>query len=338
MIKLFLCVILLVAVGSSSQETPALITITPQNWDFGKLVDTTEMVQKDFVIKNNSEETITLNVLPTSCGCMVAKPVPDVLPPHTEAQLKTLFVPKGMRGIVQWEIKLDISPKIGNQQLLIVPLQANVMLDSLLSEWIANFRVFKRSAAKPITLWMTNHRQQNFKLLEVTTDVTSFDISSQELSEVTGFFPGPQRGYRIDITPKADIPYGRNNGKIYLKTDIPGKEKIEIPLFAHVIPEIAAVPDYISFGVMKPGKKITKQVVVSRRELAKFQILSCKSSIPFISSTLQTVVPDIYYYVHITLDCPENATPGEFRGTFSIETDCEEQREVIVNLQGIVLP
>lgn len=319
--------------SASPENTPKGVILTPTSWDFGKVMDSADIMSKSFFIENKTEQTISLFTLPTSCGCMIAKPVPDILQPGQTAELQTLFVPKGMRGVVQWDIKIQVEP---TKEILIAHLKVESMLDSLLSEGVLNFRIFKRGTQPTITIWMAWWRDTSFKLLEVTSDLSDFEIKTQELERVEGFYPGPQRGYCIDVTPKKDIAYGRNNGKLFIKTNIPGHENITLPLIAHVIGDITAAPESLAFGLMKPGDKKTKQVIISHNELKPVKILGFTSTVPFISGTLQVVREDRYYYLFVTCECPESAQPGEFRGKILVQTDCPTHPEVVIYLQGIV--
>jgi len=325
-------------VAQPADTTPApeaTVTISPTSWDFGKMVDTTEVIRKSFTIKNNTQETVTLTTMPTSCGCMIAKPIPDVLKPGETSELQTLFVPKGMRGVVQWDIKIVIDP---TKQVLIAPMRVEVMLDSLLSEGVVNFKVFKRHEPRNITLWMAWWRDPTFKLLSVTSDRAGFDIKTKELESVEGFYPGPQRGYQIDITSRPDIPYGRNHGKLFLKTNVPGHEDIALNLHAHVIGDVTAAPEYLTFGLLRPGEKKTKQVIISHNELKNLKVLGFKSDIPYVSGELKVVMEDRYYHLSVTCECPADAQPGEFRGQMLVATDCPTHPEVVIYLQGIVKP
>jgi hypothetical protein len=379
------------------------IIVSPASYDFGVIKDD-KLISHIFTMKNMGEQSVTLTALPSSCGCMLSKPEPSVLKPGEEGRFKILFQPKGMRGAFQWDASLQTS--LTEQPVIVVPLKAYVLRDGILSDEIINFRVFKRGEEKEITLWMVYRHNPQFKVVNARLNVDGFDLKCQEMKEVEGFYPGLQRGYRIDIRAKKDIPYGRNDGRLILETDIPEHKKIELRLFAYAIGDLTAAPDYLSFGVipkyffslpatyqdtldkgklpeemlkafqkeeitlsenvslhiiakesqwriqdaknglqyfvmkdkdsLKIYEEISKrQITVSHNHYEKFRITQVKSNVPFISTKLEAVIPEKYYYIHVILKCPENAPKGEFRGILDIYTDCPTHSHIPVQLQGL---
>lgn len=316
-------------VSAQPQDEQPLVVVNPSSWDFGTLIDTDAPVVKEFVIQNRSKQTIELFAMPTTCGCTVVKPEPSVMEPGQSSQVRVVFMPKGMHDVIQWEVKLALTPPLPNQSYVLISLKANVLLDAIISQPVINFKGFKRGNGSPVVLWLACYKQPDFKLEQVEFDAPGFDIAWKELPEVTGFYPGPQRGYRIDVAPKLDIPYGRNDGTIILRTTIKGNETIKIPVFAYVNGDITAIPDYIRFGNITPGTKYTKRLALSQNEFKKFTIRQVKTSIPWISAQIQPVL-DHYYYLHLQADCPTDAEAGEFRGKCIVETDCPTDRKSVV--------
>jgi hypothetical protein len=244
------------------------------------------------------------------------------------------FQPKGRRGAFLWEAGLKTD--LPGEPSVVIPLKAFVLREAMLSDDIVNFGVFKRGQKKQNTIWLVCQEHPQFKLKDVQASVTGYTVQFQETT-VSGFYPGDQRGYQVEIRPMDDIEYGRKHGYLYLLTDIPGHEKMELRLFGYVIGDITAAPDYMAFGVVKSGAVVQKNIKVSHNDYQKFEILRITSSLPFVSGQLRTIIPKKYYEIDVTLTYPENPVVGEFRGKLEIQTDCPTHAIVGVELQGVIL-
>lgn len=331
------------------------LTVTPSFWDFGTITDD-QMQHSVFTVHNRSREEVKLTPLPTTCGCTASYPKPDVVPAGGTSELYIVFHPRGIRGMYRWEVALQTS--LPEQLKIVIPMQAYVLRNDILSENMVNFRIFKRGEKKEYALWLTCHKYPEFRLKKVATDIPGFDtrvIDSRDITvlswdllwpriqakrtcaQIGGFYPGPQRGYRIDIIAREDIGYGRNHGEVVLTTDIPGQEEVKLRLFAYVLGEITAAPDYLSFGLVHPGMTAQRKIILSHNDYKPFRVEpEVGSSLDFITARVEEVIPEKYYYVWVSLQCPQNAGNGEFRGTLSINTDCPTHRVVGVHVQGFV--
>jgi hypothetical protein len=318
--------------GLAQEQPPLPLQVLPLSWDFGTIKDD-KPVSYIFTIKNDSTETVELTALPAPCDCMVSMPVPSTVESGGEAKLHVLFHPKGRWGSFRWEVSLKTS--LAAQPKITIPLSTFILRDAMLSEEIVNFGVFKRGVPKKHTIWLTCRQYPGFALKEAQVTAEGFGIAFAETT-VSGFYPGDQRGYRIDITPREDIGYGRRNGNVVLTTTIAGHEKMELRLFAYINGEITAAPDYIPFGLVKPGMVQQKNIKVSHNDFQQFSILRLNSTIPFITPQLKTVIPRKYYEIELILKCPQDAASGEFRGKLEIFTDCAKHSLLEVFLQGFI--
>lgn len=308
------------------------VTLDVKRMDFGVIVDS-RILEHTFHIRNKTDAVVHLEALPNSCSCMVNRPSPDVLQPGESAKLHVVFQPKGYKGKFRWDAK--IKTDYPASPLLVLPMEAFILVDDVISDGVANFKVFRRGTQETIEIFMACKEKRDFQILDITSDVPGMIITKEEMM-VNFFYPGKQRGYKISITPKVDIPYGRNNGTIQIISDIPGREKIDVRVFAYVIGDITAAPDYLTFNQVEPGKKVTKRLIVSHNKLEHFHILGIRSDSPFFETKIIEKVPNKYYYVDVTLNLPANMKPGEFRDTLYIMTDYPTHKEVVVYVQGIV--
>ncbi len=72
----------------------------PNAWDFGK-VKQGEIAAHNFTLKNDSDKTLNIKSVNTSCGCTVSEVKKKVLLPGESTTLEVKFNSKGYSGNVQ---------------------------------------------------------------------------------------------------------------------------------------------------------------------------------------------------------------------------------------------
>jgi hypothetical protein len=107
--KIFLIFLFLLVPSTgcwSSEQPPAKAVAQeersgPQSeeWDFGA-VKKGEIVSHDFRVKNNSERTLTIKNVTTSCGCTASAAKKNVLEPQESTEVSVKFNSKGYNGQV----------------------------------------------------------------------------------------------------------------------------------------------------------------------------------------------------------------------------------------------
>lgn len=72
----------------------------PYSWDFGQVKEGV-VLKHDFLFRNESDKTLKITDITTSCGCTVSEVKKKVIPPGEETQIKVSFKTKGYSGPTQ---------------------------------------------------------------------------------------------------------------------------------------------------------------------------------------------------------------------------------------------
>jgi len=75
-------------------------TTDPYAWDFGK-IKPGKIVSHTFSLKNESNKTLNITAVNTSCGCATSEVKKKVLLPQEATELEVKFDAKGYSGAVQ---------------------------------------------------------------------------------------------------------------------------------------------------------------------------------------------------------------------------------------------
>ena len=104
--------------NKSSQ--PPTISISEEEWDFGKIKEDERPVHI-FTIKNTGREELIISRVRASCGCTATMLSSDNIKPGQSAELQATFNPTGFNGIVKKDIYIDSNdPQLPKTKVTII--------------------------------------------------------------------------------------------------------------------------------------------------------------------------------------------------------------------------
>ncbi len=87
-------------ITSQAEITGQTEIADPYSWDFGQAKEG-EVLKHTFVLKNESEKTLTIKDVNTSCGCTASKVEKKILLPGESTEIEVQFNSKGYSGLTQ---------------------------------------------------------------------------------------------------------------------------------------------------------------------------------------------------------------------------------------------
>lgn len=104
--------------NKSSQ--PPTISISEEEWDFGKIKEDERPVHI-FTIKNTGREELIISRVRASCGCTATMLSSDNIKPGQSAELQATFNPTGFNGIVKKDIHIESNdPQLPSTKVTII--------------------------------------------------------------------------------------------------------------------------------------------------------------------------------------------------------------------------
>lgn len=336
-----LCCVMVVTLSILAQPTAesavALIEVQPAAVHLGKIPDT-QITNFSFTLTNHSNQTVRVERIHTSCGCTAPDQNFQDIAPGASSELKIKFDPRGRRGYARWEVLIYTTHP--QASVVMGVFDVEILRDGFLSNEVLSLGEFQRGTEIVQKFWISPADYPNFQVKSVDIVVPNltngFDVK-WERTEYDGFYPGKRPAYCIELSAKKDIPYGRHEGNIVIMTDIPGKEKIEIPFLAKVAGIIGVRPDYIPMGMLTPTDNFSRKVLIYHREGGTFQITNAEVDVAFLSTGVIAVIEDQYFQLIISKKKDAVIPLGEFRGNVTISTTNEAMPKITIPLQGIIV-
>ena len=99
---------------------PPTISISEEEWDFGKIKEDERPVHI-FTIKNTGREELIISRVRSSCGCTATMLSSDNIKPGQSAELQATFNPTGFNGIVKKDIHIESNdPQLPKTKVTII--------------------------------------------------------------------------------------------------------------------------------------------------------------------------------------------------------------------------
>ena len=166
-------------------------------------------------------------------------------------------------------------------------------------------------------------RQKRFwaalwEIVDVTSTNPHFSVRMEAVKSRRG-----QVKYELFVTLDAETPPGYLNDCLLLVTNDPGMRQIPLAVEGLVQTGISVTPTSLFMGVLTPGQKVTKQLVVRGKK--PFRILSIKCDEDGDCFTFDAATDTDAKPLHlIPVTFVAGQEPGKVLKTIRIETDLEE--------------
>jgi len=106
-------------IQNKSSKPPA-ISISEEEWDFGKIKEDERPVHI-FTIKNTGREELIISRVRSSCGCAATMLSSDNIQPGKSAELKVTFNPTGYNGLVKKDIYIESNdPQLPKTKITVI--------------------------------------------------------------------------------------------------------------------------------------------------------------------------------------------------------------------------
>lgn len=277
-----------------------------------------------FVFTNTGSDDLIIESVKTSCGCTAAAPTRKSIPPGTTAEIKATLRTDAFKGDISKTITVHSNDSENPSYVLTV-----------------KAHIKEEVVAEPRNLWLDQIKQGQ----SVTKDVEVKPVSDLKLkiTKVRATSPilklhyrkkGGENAYVLSVTTRKDAPLGRFAGDIQVFTNSKKQRLLVIPFFGEVISDVSVFPEKVSYGVVRKGEEVVKQVLVTVHKKG-IQLKEFDVEPDYLN--LQVIPTDTRNYLHrLEITLGGDTPPGRFNGTLTIHTTSEDQPVLTIPIYGVV--
>jgi hypothetical protein len=289
-------------------------------------------VEKRFPFKNIYNEDVVISSTSSNCGCTKASVSKQVIHPgeigeviarvdtsgreHTKQRKATIRVvfSKPLQAEVQLQVKTYIRPDVG------------------FDPGVIEFGTVQHGTQVLKKAYLQYAGRSDWALIGVQKNAPGVRAEAREVRRQSGSVV-----YEILVELKPDAPPGYIHDLLRFQTNEsdPTTSSIFLPLEGLVVEPLSAKPSFLQLGVVEPGKKVTRNVVVSGSE--PFKILEIDSSDPRVSGQKTNLTRAVHVLpITFTADDETGVIDGQVEIVTSKTSDDGEPQKLTISMTGVV--
>jgi archaellum component FlaG (FlaF/FlaG flagellin family) len=277
--------------------------------NFGTVIRDSK-TEYSFVLENLYMEDVHIAAVRTSCGCTTPRIETPTLKTYEKGSIVAHFNTdtfSGQRGATV-TVTID-KPYYAEVQLHV---KGFIRTDVMLNPGSVQFGAVDQGAAFLQKVNVNyNGGYSNWKIVDVKTDNPHLKVDVAETNRNYG-----QANYSLNVRLDDKAPVGYLNDHVMLITS--DNQKIPVLVEGRIEPAVSVSPAALFMGVVQPGQKVTKQLVVKSKKPFKILSITCDDK----SFEFNTAKEDAAKPVHlIPVTFNAGGDLGKVVKTIKIQTD-----------------
>ena len=262
-----------------------------------------------FEFTNLYEEDIHIASVRSSCGCTSPRVTSDTLKTFEKAQIIAAFNTRSFLGQKSATITVTIDkPYYAEVQLSV---NGFIRGDVVFDPGEINLGAVDEGAGAEQTVTVAYAGRSDWRITDVRSANGHFEVELDELERASG-----RVKYQMVFRLKPDAPAGYIQDQLTLVTDDQNRRTIPVPVTGRIVPALTVSPASLFLGVLEPGEKVTKRIVVRGKQPFKVIDVDCGDDCFQFETDDESKA---LHFIPVTFVAGEN--PGDIRQQIKIETD-----------------
>jgi hypothetical protein len=301
------CLVLLAALPAQADDWAGKMFST-RDHNYGSVARGAK-TEFQFVITNIYEEDVHIAGVRSSCGCTTPRVTHETLKTYEKGAIIASFDTHGHLG--QKDATLTVTfdkPFYAEVQLNVA---GYIRSDVVFNPGEVDFGTIRPGATSEKKVEVAYAGRTEWQITGVQTP---HDFLEAEVVETRREFG--QVAYELVVKLKDNAPTGYLNEQVFLVTNDRRSDRIPIEITGRIAADLTVSPSSLSLGVLRPGQKVTKKLVVRGSGPFKITGVHCEET-AFEFNVDDTAKP--LHLVPVTFTAGDE--PGKLNCKIEIETD-----------------
>lgn len=337
LLRLLMCVVLLhvssivVPVEQASAEEPPAATDAPRIvfrdavFDFGK-VEQGALVNHLFRFTNQGGQDLRIESVKTPCGCTAAVISAEVIPPGQEGTISATFDTATFTG--ESVKNLSVYSNDPAQSVTTLTLQGEILVEVMVDPAQVYLGRVRRGEEVVRSVDVLYDANKPITITKIENASPFLSVEAQDLEK-----PG-QKGKKLLVTLKKNVPLGRLNDEIHVTTTSEKRPRVDIPVFGSIEGDVVMAPPQVSFGLVRNGEGKSQEIRIKNRAATPVHITAARSSNANVIATLETIKDGEEY--KLTVSAKHTSPAGKIAGEVQLTSDHPDEKTLSIPLYGMV--
>lgn len=292
--------------------------------DFGSVARGAK-VEYRFEFSNIYKEDVHVSGVRSSCGCTSARVDEESLKTYGRSAIIATFNTRAFNGQKRATVTVTLDKPFPAEVQLQVA--GYIRSDVVLHPGAVDFGTIDLGDAAERKITISYAGRSDWKILEAKPGSDFLEALLEETRRENG-----QVGYELTVRLREDAPSGYLKQQLMLVTNDRRSTQLPVNVEARVVPPVTITPASLFMGALKPGQKVTKQIVVQSKKPFRITGVECDQE------RFEFATPQAAKTVHlIPVTFIAGDTPGELTYKIRIETDLGESTSLELSARAQVL-
>jgi len=263
----------------------------------------------DFSLENIYVEDAHIASVRSSCGCTTPTIMKETLKTWDKGAIRAKFNTRSFTGKKSATITVVFDQPYPAEVQLTV--SGHIRSDVVFQPGRVDFSEVDHGSSAHQTIIIRYAGRNSWRVTDVETPGDHYQVRITETRR-----GGGRVEYQMDVELTDAAPPGYFAETVFLKTNDARLVQIPLNVSGRVVPRITVSPASLALGVLKPGQKVTKQLVIRGKE--PFKVTKVSSELEGFSFKFSDLSKDLHL-IPVTFVAPEDM--GDMATKIFIETD-----------------
>ncbi len=263
----------------------------------------------DFRLRNLYKEPVHIASVRSSCGCTTPTIIKPTLKSWEYGAIRTKFNTRSFLGHKSATITVVIDKPFPAEVQLSV--SGYIRQDVVLHPGSVEFGELDAGESSNQRIKVSYAGRGDWAIQDVRVPNDNYDVTFHETNR-----SGNRVDYEMEVQLTGDVAPGFLNDQIVIVSNDQSMAEIPFMVKGRVLPSVIVSPSALSLGVLSPGQRVTKKLVVrSKREFEVIDVHCDGDCLSFKSPEGRKKL----HFIPVTFTAGDS--PGEIMMNITIETD-----------------
>jgi hypothetical protein len=289
--------------------------------DMGKVAQG-EVLDVDFAIVNEGDETLEIKAVRPTCGCTVAEFDREIAPGKT-GYIKSKLDTRDFSGPISKSILVMTNDPQDPTTTLVIKTQVHPYVQ-VLPRALVRFNAVQHEAMEQKITIVADEEKKDFKVTGVNSSVPFLLATVNPVPEDRLLAGKSNQQYEVVLTMKDDPPVGPVNAVLEVETNHPKAKTVPVKVFGVVRALLHVTPSQIQFGSVDAKKQPGRNVIVVNNRSGKTPITVTAATVDdgAFAAEVVTIERGRRYQVTVTIKADADAGPRD--ATLTLKTNDPE--------------
>ena len=270
-----------------------------------------ELLDIDFAIVNEGDETLEIKAVRPTCGCTVADWDREIAPGKT-GYIKAKLDTRDFSGPISKSILIMTNDPQDPTRTLVIKTEVHPYVQ-VLPRALVRFNAVQHEPMEQKITVVADEEEKDFKVNSVKSAVP-FLLASVRPVPTDQLLAGksPQQ-YEITLTMKENPPVGPVNTVLEIETNHPKAKMVPVKVFGVVRALLHVTPSQIQFGAIEAKKQPGRNVIVVNNRSAGVAVKVTGAAVndPAFNAEVVAIEKGRRYQVTVTVNPDASAGPRD---------------------------